>query len=134
MKTKAILICTLLLGLCFLTITSIRAQISQFGQATFLQCQTNSGVLVTTVYSVSVPAISLSITATNTATIITNYLGNSLFIGGSNVFVGTMFIYNAATMGTNFSTNFNAYSLSVTSYTFGEAIPMLSGGSNAYIK
>lgn len=93
----------ILIAILFAPLLPARAQLSQFGQPTYLQCPTNSGVIATTVFYVSVPAITLSITATNPATIITN-------------------------------TNFNAYSVIVTNYTFGQAAPQSGGTNTAYIK
>lgn len=124
----------ILIAILFAPLLPARAQLSQFGQPTYLQCPTNSGVIATTVFYVSVPAITLSITATNPATIITNTIFNGLNVGGSNLVPATVFIYNAAIHGTNFTTNFNAYSVIVTNYTFGQAAPQSGGTNTAYIK
>ena len=112
-----------------------RGQIYQFGQPTYLLFTTNSQVLATTVYNVYVPPLSLQIQATNALTVITNTINNTITVNGTNnLTVGMTFVYNAATMGTNFSTNWPGYFLAVTNYTYGQAIPQSGGTNTAYIK
>ena len=111
------------------------AQVSQFGQPTYLLGLTNSPVLATTTFNVYVPPISLSITATNASTVITNLIGNTVTVNGTNsLSFATTFVYYAATMGTNFSTNWPGYYLTVTNYTYGVAIPQAGGTNTAYVK
>ena len=76
-----------------------------------------------TPFSIYVPPISLTITATNPGTLVTNNIINCLNIGGSNYIISSTFIYSAATMGTNFTTNWAGYYIPCTNYTFGQAIP-----------
>lgn len=112
-----------------------RAQISQFGQATYLTVTTNAGPIAQQTFQVYVPSISLTITATNVNTVITNTLNHTVSLGGTNYFtIANTFIYSAATMGTNFSTNFPAAFYVGTDYVWAQAAPMLAGGSNVYIK
>lgn len=103
------------------------AQTMQFSQPTYLTTATNSGVLAVTPFNVVLPPIALTITATNPATVVTNTIYQ--VIAQTNSYT---FVYSAATMGTNFTTNFNGGNtivFQVTNRTYGIAVPQ-SGGSN----
>ena len=77
--------------------------------------------LATATASIYMPAISLSITVTNSAALITNNFCSTFTNGPSSLFVQRTFIYNAATMGTNFSTNFPAFWMTLTNNIYGQA-------------
>jgi hypothetical protein len=128
MKIKLTLLALMLFGF------SAAAQLQQFTQPTYLTITTNSGVLIATPVQVNVPSISLTITATNSYTMVTNNLFNTIFINGSNYVISQTFVYNAATMGTNFTTNFPPSTIVLTNYTFGQAIPQAGGSNTCYIK
>ena len=97
-----------------------QAQTSQFSQPTsFVSTSTNSPILASGIATISMPAISLSITVTNPNAIITNTY--CLTNAAAGVTVQKTFIYTAATMGTNFSTNFNTFAQPVTNAIFGQA-------------
>ena len=108
------------------------AQTSQFAQSSFLTSNLTSGVLATTPFTAQLPPISLAIQATNPFTIVTNQFSQVATV--TNTFV---FIYNAQTMGTNFSTNFNngnGLTLQGTVTTYGVAILQSGGSNNCQIK
>ena len=111
----------------------LRAQQYQFAQGTYLTVTTNSSApLATTVFGVTLPPLSLTITCTNASTVITNTIFNVITFTNSYTFV-----YSAATMGTNFTTNFNngnPISFSVTNFTYGQAAPQSGGTNTATIK
>lgn len=114
---------------CFLT-GKTKAQTFQFSQATYLTVTTNSpSPLATTVFGVQVPSISLNITATNTSTIVTNTVFQVLSATNSYTF-----IYNASTMGTNFTTNWPSTYFLVTNSTYGQASPQSGGSNTVFIK
>lgn len=126
---RIIILLALLTGLFTLNLS---AQTSQFSQPTYLTITTNSGVLATTAFQVQIPAIALTITATNSATIVTNTIYQVISYTNSYTF-----IYNAATMGTNFTTNFNngfPLTVSVTNLTYGQAAPQSGGSNTCFIK
>ena len=83
-----------------------RAQISQFSQPTsFTTTTTNSPLLAQAIANVSMPYISLSITVTNPVALITNTFNSTFTNGPVSFTIQRTFVFNAATMGTNFSTN-----------------------------
>jgi hypothetical protein len=123
----------LLSSIALLAVMSARG-LDQFSQSTQLTVTTNSPVLITTPFVVNVPSISLTITATNAATIVTNTLFQSLSIGGVVLNYPTTFIYNASTMGTNFTTNFPPYNVYATNYTYGQAAPQSTASNSVSIK
>lgn len=119
---------------CFFGVKTAQAQVSQFSQPTYLTIQTNSPVLSQAPVTIYVPPISLSITATNPFTVITNNICVGLNVNGTQLVPQSTFIYTAATMGTNFTTNFPGYYISVPNYIFGQAIPQSGGSNTASIK
>ena len=124
-----------LIIIAILTVAAVgaQAQTSQFSQPTYLTGATNSGTLATAVTTVIVPSISLTITATNNATVVTNTLFAGLTVGATTL-PKTVFIYSAATYGTNFSTNWPSYSISVTNFLTGQASPQAGGSNTCYIQ
>lgn len=116
------------LAICFgISITAPAAILIGGGLA--LTIATNSPTFSTNYASLTVPAISLAITATNALTVITNCVSSTAAIGGTSYTVQTTFIYNATTHGTNFSTNFPAYNIQIPVATLFQAIPQ-NGGTN----
>ena len=111
----------------------LQAQQYQFSQGTYLTMTTNSSApLANTVFGVTLPPLALTITCTNANTVITNTIFNVITYTNSFTFV-----YSAATMGTNFSTNFNngnPISFSVTNLTYGQAAPQSGGTNTATVK
>lgn len=105
------------------------AQTMQFSQPTYLTIPTNSPTLSTGLVSVSIPAISLTVTATNLNTIVTNTLVQVVTV--TNV---STFVYNAGAMGTNFSTNFPASTYTATVRLYGNATPQAGGSNTCYIQ
>lgn len=112
------------------------AQQYQFGSPTYLTVATNSASIngqnvfsVTNLVQVQPGPISLTITATNAATVVTNTL--TTVITATNI---TTFIYSAATYGVNFSTNFPSTTFTATAVTTAWAIPQSGGSNTCYIK
>lgn len=133
MKTIVKKIAILVIALCsFATIAS--AQVSQFSSPSLLTTNLTSPSLYTATYTLTVPAISLTIQATNAATVITNTLNTGLNVNGTQLVPASTFVYNAATMGTNFSTNWPSYQITGTTYLFGQAVLQAGGTNNALIK
>lgn len=112
---------------------SAGAQTYQFTQPTYLTVATNSDTLATSTAVVTVPSISLTITATNSATIVTNTLFTGFTVGGTT-YAARTFVYNAAVHGTNFTTNWPSYQITVTNYLTGQASPQSGGTNTCYIK
>ncbi|HEV2691940.1 MAG TPA: hypothetical protein VG347_03515 [Verrucomicrobiae bacterium] len=111
---------------------SAAGQTQQFSQPLALTGPATSGVLATTPFMVQLPPISLTIQATNANTVVTNIITQIIAVTNSYTF-----IYNAATMGTNFTTNFNngnGFSFPVTNRTYGLAIPQSGGSNNCLIQ
>ena len=133
MTTRIFVFLLALIALLFVQCTKAVAQQYQFSQGTYLTVTTNSASpLATTVFPVTVPPLALTITCTNANTVITNTIFNVITYTNSFTFV-----YSAATMGTNFSTNFNngnPISFSVTNLTYGQAAPQSGGTNTATIK
>ena len=115
-------IAAVIIGLACLLAPKSEAQVSQFASSS--QCVSNltSPSLYTAQFTVTVPAISLTIQATNALTILTNTLNDGINVNGTQLVPQSTFVYNAATMGTNFSTNWPSYQLTFTNYLFGQAI------------
>jgi hypothetical protein len=85
-------------------------------------------VFVTNYVYVSLPSVSFTAVATNTLTITTNSIIQGLpGTTYQNIFT---FVYNSGTMGTNFSTNFPAYSFAATNITGFQSVPQSQGNSN----
>ena len=132
MTTRFFILLLALIALLFAVCVKSSAQQYQFSQGTYLTVATNSGTLATTTFQQQVNPIALSILCTNSATVITNVIVTTITATNSMTFV-----YSASTMGTNFSTNFNngnPLSLSVTTTTYGLAIPQSGGTNTATIK
>ena len=112
-------------------VLGMSAGAQQFGQFTTLLFPTNSANIagqnvfsISTPVNVPVPTIPLNIVATNASTLVTNILVT--VITATNT---TTFVYSAATMGTNFSTNFPAYTAQATATTTAWAFPQLLAGA-----
>lgn len=110
------------------------AQVSQFGQYLTLTGPATSSVVAVAPFSIQVPAITLSIVATNPATVVTNDIMLTFTNNGTALTIQKEFIYNAATMGTNFTTNFPTYPLNLSAYAFGYAAPLAGSTNNVQIK
>ena len=116
----------------FLLPIAASAQMNQFAQATQLTLTTNSPLLATGIANIQLTPISLTIYATNSATIITNTIFS--VVNFTNAYT---FVYNASTMGTNFSTNFNnglPLTFAVTNAIYGQASPQGGSTNIVYIK
>jgi hypothetical protein len=114
---------------------TVSAQVNQFGQPTYLTVATNPGNLATAVSTITVPAISLTISSiTNINTIVTNTLFKGMTVGAATI-PATQFIYRASDYGTtnDFTTNWGSYTIYVTNYLLGQAIPQ-TGSNTVYIK
>lgn len=105
----------------FLTVGA-RAQLAQFSLPTpFTTTFTNSALITSNTDYVSMPSISLSIMVTNPVALITNTFNTTFTNGPFNFTIQRTFIFNAATMGTNFSTNFPAFAMPCGVYVYGQA-------------
>ena len=132
MNTRIFVLLLALIALLLVECTKAGAQQYQFSQGTYLTVTTNSAVLATTVFPVTLPPLAFNVTCTNASTVITNTIFN--VISFTNSFT---FVYSAATMGTNFSTNFNngnPITFNVTNLTYGQAAPQSGGTNTATIK
>jgi hypothetical protein len=90
--------------------------LNQFAQGTpFTTGTTNSTTLQTGTFTLVTPPIALNITVTNPLALITNYI---TVITTNTI---PFFVFNAATMGTNFHTNFGNLYLSGTNSVYGVA-------------
>ena len=124
MNTRIFVLLLALIALLLVECTKAGAQQYQFSQGTYLTVTTNSAVLATTVFPVTLPPLAFNATCTNASTVITNTIFN--VISFTNSFT---FVYSAATMGTNFSTNFPAYTAQATATTTAWAFPQLLAGA-----
>ena len=117
-----------------LSALTVRAQQNQFGQPTQLLFPTNSANIaganvfsISTAFYIQPGPIALTIYATNALTVVTNVLVT--VVSTTNI---STFVYSAATMGTNFSTNWSGSSFPATATTTAWAIPQ-QGGTNAVL-
>lgn len=105
------------------------------GSPTFVNTGTNSATFLTNNATVTVPAISLTISGlTNNATICTNNIATTLTVNGTSVTVNSQFIFNANGSTNDFSTNFPVQVLLVTNRTLLQSIPQTPGVNNYFIQ
>lgn len=127
LKSKPVITALLLL---LLTLAA-QATLQQFSQPTYLTVTTNA-LLSSNVFAVTLPPISLTITATNANTRVTNTIFQCVTVTNSYTFV-----YDASTMGTSFTTNFNngqPLTMYVTNTTYGQAAPQQGGSNTCFIQ